>query len=118
MEAERATAREAQQKRAQVIENRTSEFDKVVTDALGAVTASSTEMQGSSESMSAMAVETNAQATAVAAADGSISAIEESQVGQIAKELGFTQPEYASALAVHAEHRTVLRSLRAKRKDG
>ena len=52
---------------------------------------------------------------AVAAADGSISAIEESQAGQIAKEIGFTQPEYASALAAHAEHRAVLRSLRAKR---
>ena len=52
---------------------------------------------------------------AVAAADGSISAIEESQAGQIAKELGFTQPEYSSALAAHAEHRAVLRSMRAKR---
>ena len=52
---------------------------------------------------------------AVAAADGAISSIEESQAGQIARELGFTQPEYASALAVHAEHRTVLRSLRASR---
>ncbi len=52
---------------------------------------------------------------AVAAADGAISTIEESQTGQIAKELGFTQPEYALALAVHAEHRTVLRALRAKR---
>ena len=55
---------------------------------------------------------------AVAVADGSISSVEESQAAQIAKELGFTQPEYASALVVHAEHRTVLRSLRAKRKDG
>ena len=55
---------------------------------------------------------------AVAAADGAISTAEESQSGQIAKELGFTQPEYASALAAHAEHRTVLRSLRAKRKEG
>ena len=52
---------------------------------------------------------------AVAASDGAISTIEESQAGQIARELGFTQPEYASALAVHAEHRTVLRSLRASR---
>ena len=52
---------------------------------------------------------------AVAAADGAITSIEESQTGQIAKELGFTQPEYASALAAHAEHRVVLRSLRAKR---
>ncbi len=54
---------------------------------------------------------------AVAAADGSISAIEESQAGQIAKELGFTQPQYASALAAHAEHRTVLKSIRAKREE-
>lgn len=52
---------------------------------------------------------------AVAASDGAISTIEESQAGQIARELGFTQPEYASALAAHAEHRTVLRSLRAAR---
>ena len=52
---------------------------------------------------------------AVAAADGAISTIEESQAGQIAKELGFTQPEYASALSAHAEHRTALRTLRAKR---
>jgi uncharacterized tellurite resistance protein B-like protein len=50
---------------------------------------------------------------AVAASDGAISTLEESQAGQIARELGFTQPEYASALAAHAEHRTVLRSLRA-----
>ncbi len=52
---------------------------------------------------------------AVSASDGAISTVEESQAGQIAKELGFTQPEYAAALAAHAEHRTVLRSLRAKR---
>jgi uncharacterized tellurite resistance protein B-like protein len=49
---------------------------------------------------------------AVAAADGTICSIEESQTGQIAKELGFTQPEYAAALAGHAEHRSVLRLLR------
>ncbi len=55
---------------------------------------------------------------AVAASDGAISTVEESQTGQIAKELGFTQPEYALALAAHAEHRTVLRSLRSKRTDG
>ena len=52
---------------------------------------------------------------AVSASDGAISAAEESQAGQIAKELGFAQQEYAAALAAHAEHRTVLRSLRAKR---
>ena len=52
---------------------------------------------------------------AVAAADGAISTIEESQTGQIAKELGFTQPEYVAALANHSEHRTVLRLLRTKR---
>ena len=53
---------------------------------------------------------------AVAAADGAISTIEESRTGQIAKELGFTQPEYASALKMHAEHRVVLGLLRAKQK--
>jgi len=52
---------------------------------------------------------------AVAAADGAISTIEESQTGQIAKELGFTHPEYVAALANHSEHRTVLRLLRTKR---
>jgi len=54
---------------------------------------------------------------AVAASDGSISTIEESQAGQIAKELGFTQPEYASALAAHGEHRAVLKTLRAKQTE-
>ncbi|MDG2039298.1 MAG: TerB family tellurite resistance protein [Ilumatobacter sp.] len=49
---------------------------------------------------------------AVAAADGAICSIEESQTAQIAKELGFTQSEYAAALAGHAEHRSVLKSLR------
>ena len=53
---------------------------------------------------------------AVAAADGAISTIEESQAGQIAKELGFTQPEYASALSVHSDHRAVLQTLRSKRR--
>ena len=48
---------------------------------------------------------------AIAAADGAISSIEESQAGQIAKELGFTQPEYAAALVNHARHRTVLQTL-------
>ena len=52
---------------------------------------------------------------AVAASDGAICSIEESQAGQIARELGFTQPEYASALAAHAEHRSVLRAMRALR---
>ena len=50
---------------------------------------------------------------AVATADGKISATEETQIGQIAKELGITQRVYASALSAHAEHRTVIRSLRA-----
>ena len=50
----------------------------------------------------------------VAAADGSISTIEESQAGQIAKELGFTQPEYSAALAAHGEQRAVLQLLRSK----
>ena len=50
---------------------------------------------------------------AVEASDGAISTIEESQAGQIARELGFTRPEYASALAAHAQHRTVPRATRA-----
>ena len=50
---------------------------------------------------------------AVSTADGAISTTEETQIGQIAKELGITQREYASALSAHAQHRTVIRSLRA-----
>ena len=49
---------------------------------------------------------------AVATADSKISAIEETQIGQIAKELSISQPAYASALSAHAAHRSVLRSLR------
>jgi uncharacterized tellurite resistance protein B-like protein len=54
---------------------------------------------------------------AIAAADGAISSIEESQAGQIAKELGFTQPEYAAALVTHATHRTVLQTLQQPSSD-
>jgi tellurite resistance protein len=49
---------------------------------------------------------------AVSAAEGGISAEEESQVRQIASELGFSHGEYVAARAAWAAHRTVLRGLR------
>ncbi len=49
---------------------------------------------------------------AVSAAEDGISAEEESQVRQIASELGFSHGEYVAARAAWAEHRTVLRGLR------
>jgi len=48
---------------------------------------------------------------AVAAADGGISTAEESQIGQIASELGFSQREYADARSAWNEYRDVLRGL-------
>ncbi len=68
MEAEQAKSREAQQKRAEAIEKRTRDFDEVVSAALSSVTTASSQMQSSSESMSSVAEETNAQSSAVAAA--------------------------------------------------
>ena len=49
---------------------------------------------------------------AVSAADAGISGEEESQVRQIASELGFSHGDYVAARAAWAEHRTVLRGLR------
>ena len=49
---------------------------------------------------------------AVSAAEDGISGEEESQVRQIASELGFSHAEYVAARAAWAEHRTVLRGLR------
>ncbi len=51
---------------------------------------------------------------AVSAAEDGISAEEESQVRQIASELGFSHGEYVAARAAWAEHRTVLRGLRGR----
>jgi uncharacterized tellurite resistance protein B-like protein len=48
---------------------------------------------------------------AVAAADGGISSAEESQIGQIASELGFSQREYAEARSQWNEYRDVLRGI-------
>ncbi|HEV8629015.1 MAG TPA: TerB family tellurite resistance protein, partial [Thermoanaerobaculia bacterium] len=48
---------------------------------------------------------------AVSAAEGGISAEEESQVRQIASELGFTHADYVTARAAWSQHRTVLRGL-------
>ncbi len=68
MEAEQVKSREAQQKRTENIEKRTKAFDEVVSKALSSVTSASSQMQSSSEAMSSVAEETNAQSTAVAAA--------------------------------------------------
>ncbi len=68
LEAEQATARAAQQRRAQAIEDRTGLFDKVVVKALETITLSASNMQSSSESLSALAEQTSAQSVAVAAA--------------------------------------------------
>lgn len=48
---------------------------------------------------------------AVAAADGGISGAEESQIRQIASELGFTHRQYVDARSGWSEHREVLRGL-------
>src|SRR6185503_6633299 len=49
---------------------------------------------------------------AVSAADEGISSEEESQVRQIASELGFSHGEYVAARSSWSAHRTVLRGLR------
>lgn len=49
---------------------------------------------------------------AVSAAEGGISGEEESQVRQIASELGFSHAEYVAARGAWSEHRSVLRGLR------
>jgi uncharacterized tellurite resistance protein B-like protein len=49
---------------------------------------------------------------AVSAADAGICAEEESQLRQIASELGFSHGEYVAARSAWSEHRTVLRGMR------
>ena len=49
---------------------------------------------------------------AVSAADNSISAVEEGQVGQIAKELGLTHDELVAARVAYKEHLESLKRLR------
>jgi uncharacterized tellurite resistance protein B-like protein len=49
---------------------------------------------------------------AVSAADESISSVEESQIRQIASELGFSHREYVEARSVYSRHREVLKPLR------
>ena len=68
MEAEVAERNAAQQKRAQTIESRTNQFDKVVSDALNTVSSASTELESSSRAMSNTAEQTNVQSAAVASA--------------------------------------------------
>ncbi|MEZ5332015.1 MAG: TerB family tellurite resistance protein [Thermoanaerobaculia bacterium] len=48
---------------------------------------------------------------AVSAADESISSAEESQIRQIASELGFTHRDFVAAMSRYSEHREVLKSL-------
>lgn len=50
---------------------------------------------------------------AISAADDSISAVEESQIRQIASELGFSHREYVEARAKYSDKREVLRGLEA-----
>lgn len=68
VEEEMAERNSQRMKRAETIENRTSQFDSVVSNALTTVTSASTQMQSSSETMSATAQQTNTQSTAVASA--------------------------------------------------
>lgn len=51
---------------------------------------------------------------AISAADDSISSAEESQIRQIASELGFSHREYVVARSKYSEHREVMKSLRRK----
>ena len=46
---------------------------------------------------------------AVSAADESISGVEESQIRQIASELGFSHRQFVEARAAYSEHREVLK---------
>lgn len=48
---------------------------------------------------------------AVSAADGSISSAEETQIRQIASELGFSHRDFVEAMSHYSEHREVLKSL-------
>ncbi|MFQ5527737.1 MAG: TerB family tellurite resistance protein [Thermoanaerobaculia bacterium] len=54
---------------------------------------------------------------AISAADDSISSTEESQIRQIASELGFSHREYVLVRSRYSEKREVMRSLRQKRGD-
>ena len=51
---------------------------------------------------------------AISAADASISTIEESQIRQIASELGFSHRDYVVARSKYSEYREVMRSFRRK----
>jgi methyl-accepting chemotaxis protein len=68
LEAEQNKGREAQHRRAAVIERRTKAFDEAISQALAAVTAAAEQLRSSSQSMSAVAEETSAQSATVASA--------------------------------------------------
>ncbi len=74
LEAEQAAERAAQERRARQLAELTRGFDQGVGEILGAVNASATQMQSTSETMSATAEETSRQATAVASASEQASA--------------------------------------------
>jgi len=52
---------------------------------------------------------------AVSAADDSISSVEESQIRQIASELGFTHREFVQARLAYSDQREVMRAFRERR---
>lgn len=68
MESEMQEQNEARVKRTERIEQRTNEFDSVVSQALSTVASASTQMQSNSETMSATAEQTNTQSVIVASA--------------------------------------------------
>jgi methyl-accepting chemotaxis protein len=68
LETEQGKHREAQQRRAELIERRTKAFDEAISQALEAVTAAAEQLRSSSQSMSAVAEETSAQSATVASA--------------------------------------------------
>jgi methyl-accepting chemotaxis protein len=68
LETEQDKHREAQQRRAELIERRTKAFDEAISQALAAVTAAAEQLRSSSQSMSAVAEETSAQSETVASA--------------------------------------------------
>ena len=74
LETEQAKERAAQERRARQLDELTRGFDRGVGEILGAVNASATQMQSTSETMSATAEQTSRQATAVASASEQASA--------------------------------------------
>lgn len=55
---------------------------------------------------------------AISAADETISTVEETQIRQIASELGFSHRDYVVARSKYSEHREVMKSFRRKAEKG